>query len=198
MRNRSKEIVELLSDVEKIRVERRKAKTNKHKYIGTGNDGLSFNSGGGRYGGFGSEALGGGYSGSASYGNSGSSPSFSLLNPSNNSADYGGGGSASSSSFRDDNRRGGFEEYTAGDDETVSSPPVRSGSMRSATSSVRTPVRKPSVPPPAPAPVPVVDLLGGLDDDTFSSAPAPPPASAPPSFATNKALPTPANVLDGM
>jgi epsin len=68
VRNRAKELVELLSDVDKIRTERRKAKANKHKYTGTGNDGgygggygggLSFSSGGSRYGGFGSDSLGG-------------------------------------------------------------------------------------------------------------------------------------------
>lgn len=64
VRNRAKEIAELLSDVEKIRAERRKAKTNRNKYTGTGNDGLSFSSGGGRYGGFGSESLGYGGGGS--------------------------------------------------------------------------------------------------------------------------------------
>lgn len=71
VRNRAKEIAELLSDVEKIRSERRKAKTNRNKYTGTGNDGMSFSSGGGgRYGGFGSES--GGYSGGGgdSYGGS--------------------------------------------------------------------------------------------------------------------------------
>ena len=70
VRNRSRELVELLSDVEKIRGERRKAKTNKSKYVGVGNDGMtgmSFSGTGGRYGGFGSDSLGGG-SGS-SYGN---------------------------------------------------------------------------------------------------------------------------------
>ena len=72
VRNRSRELVELLSDVEKIRAERRKAKANKSKYIGVGNDGLSHGSmsfesgGGGRYGGFGSDSLGGG--GGSSYG----------------------------------------------------------------------------------------------------------------------------------
>ncbi|KAG5350237.1 hypothetical protein C0989_012010 [Termitomyces sp. Mn162] len=49
VRNRSREIAELLSDVEKIRGERRKAKANKHKYTG----------GGSRYGGFGSDELSG-------------------------------------------------------------------------------------------------------------------------------------------
>lgn len=60
--------MELLSDVEKIRGERRKAKANKHKYTGTGNDGgMSFGGeSGGRYGGFGSESLGGGYGGGGS------------------------------------------------------------------------------------------------------------------------------------
>jgi len=68
VRNRAKEIVELLSDVEKIRSERRKAKANKTKYIGTGNDGMSFSGGGGQYGGYGNDSgYGGG--GSSSYGN---------------------------------------------------------------------------------------------------------------------------------
>ena len=69
VRNRSKELVELLGDVDKIRSERRKAKANKHKYTGVGNDGMSFSSGGGRYGGFGSESFysGGGGGGSSSY-----------------------------------------------------------------------------------------------------------------------------------
>jgi epsin len=65
-----------LSDVEKIRGERRKAKANKSKYIGVGNDGMSGMSfeagGGGRYGGFGSDSLGGGsssFNGGSSYGN---------------------------------------------------------------------------------------------------------------------------------
>ena len=64
--------MELLSDVEKIRSERRKAKANRTKYTGVGNDGLSlgFESGGGRYGGFGGDSLGSSYNGS--YGNGGS------------------------------------------------------------------------------------------------------------------------------
>lgn len=71
VRNRSKELVELLADVDKIRQERKKAKTNRTKYVGTGNDGFS-SLGGGRYGGFGSDALGGGsYSGDYGTGASG-------------------------------------------------------------------------------------------------------------------------------
>jgi hypothetical protein len=76
VRNRSSEIALLLSDVDKIRQERRKAKANKSKYQGQGNDGgMSFiTSGGSRYGGFGSETVGsgggGGGGGSSRYGGS--------------------------------------------------------------------------------------------------------------------------------
>ena len=69
VRNRARELVEMLSDVEKIRAERRKAKANKHKYTGTGNDGMSFGSTGGRYGGFEGGSYGnngGSYSGGGS------------------------------------------------------------------------------------------------------------------------------------
>ena len=62
VRNRSGEIAALLSDLDKIRTERRKAKANRNKYVGTGNDGMmGFSGSSGRYGGFGNE---GSYSGS--------------------------------------------------------------------------------------------------------------------------------------
>lgn len=96
---------------------------------------------------------------------------------------YSGGGSgAGSSSFRDDNRRaGGFEEYNAGDDEVVTTSPVRSNSI----SAGRAHARKASAPAPAPAPVQEVDLLGGFgDDDPFGST-----STAAKGFATDKALP---------
>lgn len=63
VRQRSKEIVELLSDLEKVRQERRKAKANRNKYIGSGNDSMNFS--GGRYGGFGSDSLD--YGGNSGY-----------------------------------------------------------------------------------------------------------------------------------
>ena len=69
----------MLLDVDRIRAERRKAKANKNKYTGVGNDGMSFSGsfgggGSGRYGGFGSDSLGGGssYSGYDSSGGYGS------------------------------------------------------------------------------------------------------------------------------
>ncbi|KAF5382780.1 hypothetical protein D9615_002751 [Tricholomella constricta] len=188
VRNRSREIVELLSDVEKIRAERRKAKANKHKYTGTGNDGfgggMSFSSGGSRYGGFGSEMSGVG--GGGSYGNDYGS--------------YGAGGSGGQSSFRDESRRGGFEEYNAGDDEDVS---PRSPGSRSQTSGRSSSTRKASAPAPAPAPAPVEDLLGGFgDDDAFGPSAT---TIAPPSnggafggLGTNKALPAVASPAVGI
>ncbi|KIM43082.1 hypothetical protein M413DRAFT_9870 [Hebeloma cylindrosporum] len=170
VRNRSRELVELLSDVEKIRAERRKAKANKSKYIGVGNDGfsggMSFESGGGgRYGGFGGDSLGGG-GGSSTYGSYGNEYSGS-------SNGRGGGGS---SSFSDNRRQ--YEEYNA-------------AMMKFPIHRHHTPARKATAPPPAPAPEPVVDLLGGFDDDAFG-APAPAPA------AFNKALPAVSNTSVGI
>lgn len=83
MRNRSKELVELLADVEKIRQERKKAKANRSKYVGTGNDGFSFGDSGGRYGGFGSDSLGGGGGGSYSgdYGTNASGYDQGMISP---------------------------------------------------------------------------------------------------------------------
>ncbi|KAJ7776785.1 hypothetical protein DFH07DRAFT_30109 [Mycena maculata] len=186
VRNRSRELVELLSDVEKIRSERRKAKANKHKYTGTGNDGgmggMSFASeSGGRYGGFGSDSLGGGYSGGGGGGGG--------------ATDYYGAGSSSGTSggFRDDRRPGAFDEYNAGDDEIGVVNSGGSGRTASPVNRRAPPVRKPTAPPPPPAPP--VNLFDD-DDDGFTAAPAPVPA--PPA---NKALPVPApaapfNVLD--
>ncbi|KAI0785106.1 hypothetical protein C8Q75DRAFT_776004 [Abortiporus biennis] len=180
VRNRSKELVELLGDVDKIRAERRKAKNNKNKYIGTGNDGMAFSSGG-RYGGFGSDSYssysgggGGGGSSSGGYGDNYSGRDYDS---------YSGGGG--SSSFRDSTSRRNYEEYEAGDDDTVAarrsdsisrpSQPRRSNTGSSLTAPAKAPEH-------VPAPAPIVDLLG-MDDD-FSSAPAPAPPAT-----TNKALP---------
>src|ERR1700722_593868 len=66
VRNRAREICELLGDVEKIRAERRKAKANKNKFVGTGNDEMSFSSDGSRFGGFGNDSFGNGYDRGAS------------------------------------------------------------------------------------------------------------------------------------
>lgn len=174
VRNRSKELVELLSDVEKIRVERRKAKVNKHKYIGTGNDAMSFSSGGSRYGGFGSDSLGYG-GGSGSYGGDYSGRDY------NDS--YSASGSNNDGGFRDSTSRR-FQEYDAGDDEIA---PRRSSSI-SRASAATPPRRSSTAPTPAPAapakpaaPATQVDLLG-MDDDVFG-------ATVSSDVGTNKALP---------
>ncbi|KAF8463158.1 hypothetical protein BDZ91DRAFT_732587 [Kalaharituber pfeilii] len=80
VRNRAKELGELLSDVDRIRAERKKARATKNKYAGVeGSFSSGFGSSGGfgnrtsRYGGFGSDSLEyGGYSGSSTvYGDGG-------------------------------------------------------------------------------------------------------------------------------
>ncbi|KAF9241104.1 hypothetical protein BU15DRAFT_73583 [Melanogaster broomeanus] len=175
VRNRARELVELLSDVEAIRTERRKAKTNRHKYTGTGNDPMSFTSGSTRYGGFGNDSLGGssGYYGDRMSGRE--------------DLQYGG----SSAGYRDSAGRRDFEEYNAGDDETAvrrsnsvsrSNVPSRSATMPG--SPLRT--QATSAPPPPKAKEPEIDLLGGLWDNG-------PAATAPTTTSnntnTNKALP---------
>ncbi|KAF9453168.1 ENTH-domain-containing protein [Macrolepiota fuliginosa MF-IS2] len=192
VRNRAKELVELLSDVEKIRVERRKAKANKSKYIGVGNEGgydgggLSFSSGGSRYGGFGSDSLGGGSYNNADYYSGGSS------------SRAGGGGGFSDSG----NGRRQYEEYDAGGDEITSGSGSAYGSGTSVnrSSSARSPPARRSsalpttvvpAPAPAPAPAPVPNLLDFDDDDNVPIA-----ASVTTGLATNKALPKPVGLDD--
>lgn len=65
VRNRAKELAELLGDVDRIRTERKKARATKNKYTGVeGGAGLSS----GRYGGFGSDSAGYGGGSSTSFG----------------------------------------------------------------------------------------------------------------------------------
>jgi hypothetical protein len=64
VRNRAKELADLLSDSEKIRTERRKSKQSKNKYTGVGSEESGFGGSGKKYGGFGSDDLSyGSYSG---------------------------------------------------------------------------------------------------------------------------------------
>lgn len=174
VRQRAKELLDLLGDLDRVRAERRKAKANRNKYTGTGNDSLSFSAGGSRYGGFGSDSLGGGsgYSG----GDDGKFPRCAeeieghltfLAEYYSGSGSGGGGGS----SFRDDARRGGFDEYDAGEYDTGSRPTASSSRPNASPSSrpSRTATNS-STPPAAPAkaappPVQEVDLLGGFGDE---------------------------------
>jgi epsin len=183
VRQRAKEIVELLSDLDKVRQERRKAKANRNKYIGTGNDSMSFSSSGGRYGGFGSDTLDYGGNGSSGYGGS-SGEHTGVVFPKEDFDILATGGF--SGGFRDSSRKQDFEEYDAGEWEdaprrsTPTSPPAGgSGSNRTtatATATTTQPAAKPE--PKAPKPPKVQNLLD-FDDDWGPSASAPAPAPAP-------------------
>lgn len=171
-----------MSDVEKIRGERRKAKTNKTKYTGVGNEGWGPASTGSRYGGFGSDSFNSG--GDGSYGGGGydvdEDNSYS-----GGGSRSGGDGGYSGSSYSGGGRAGRFQEYDAGDDETPRRSSLSSSDVRSSTPqqkgksalsrSATAPTKAPEKPPAQ-----EVDLLGFADDDAFGSGPAfPPPISAP-------------------
>lgn len=181
VRNRSKELTDLLSDVDKIRQERKKAKATKHKYggveggVGLGGSGFS-STGSGRYGGFGSEsaaAYSGGYGGSTRgvYG------------------DGGGFGGESHEEYDESGRRGGaerFDEYDEYDDGGAQAAPGRRRGDASSSRPKPTP-KKAEAPKPK---EPEVDLFD-FGDDEPAAAPAPvmaatsstaalqPPAAAP-------------------
>ncbi|KAJ1020359.1 hypothetical protein NDA18_005955 [Ustilago nuda] len=168
VRNRAKELADLLGDVDRIRQERRKARSNKTKYTGGGN-GEFVPGSGTRYGGFGSDSYyaGGGAAGSST-----------------------GAGSAAS--------RDSFEEYDAGDYEVTpaarpSSSTTRAGGSRS---SAAAPPKKeaPKVAdlfsfddddePAASAPASAVATQSAADSNSdafgdFQTAPAPTPAVKP-------------------
>lgn len=155
VRNRAKELAELLGDVERIRSERKKARATKNKYTGV-EGGTAFGggfSGASRYGGFGPESSGGpanfgGYSGGV-YG------------------DGGGFGGQSSDYQESSSRNDRFEEY----DE------FEEGDRPSASSrSTRRPERaasKKAAEPPKPK-EPEVDLFSFDEPTTSSAAPAAP------------------------
>ncbi|KAI5842791.1 hypothetical protein BZA05DRAFT_477438 [Tricharina praecox] len=181
VRNRAKELADLLSDVDKIRAERKKARQTKSKYIGVeggGAGGFSTNMGGmssnrnsgSRFGGFGSESADfGGYNGGGGvYGDGGG---FSGRATGGFQDE---GGSTSRSDSRGAQKFDEYDEYDDGG--TTSSrraappPPPR----RQEAAAV-----KPSPPPPKKKqPAPEVDLLGS--DDAFAPAPSGRVAAAPP------------------
>ncbi|KAL1966578.1 hypothetical protein VTN77DRAFT_3989 [Rasamsonia byssochlamydoides] len=143
VRNRSQELVKLLSDVDLIRAERKKARANRNKFGGIEGGmyvgGLSGSSG--RYGGFGSDSFGG-YAGGV-YGD-------------------GGGFGGNTNDFRDPGRRSSrFEEYDEDDDEAAT--PGR----RRAASPAR--VKRETK---APEPKAVEQDLVDFGDDEEVSAPA--------------------------
>ncbi|SCV73703.1 BQ2448_6133 [Microbotryum intermedium] len=176
VRNRSKELAELLGDLDRVRQERRKAKANRNKYTGVSSDGFGGRGGGGpsftsatgsRYGGFGSDSMGTG-SGEGREG-----------------VDHGG--------FSDSRAPAGdFEEYDPGDWEDK---PSRSNSGATRTSGSGSDSRsralasvKPT--PPAPKPEPPKAEVNLFDFDEEDDQPTPPPK------ATSIAAPAAAASLD--
>ncbi|KAI1177254.1 hypothetical protein F4777DRAFT_209379 [Nemania sp. FL0916] len=160
VRNRAKELADLLGDVERIRAERKKARANKAKYTGVEGGSMgAFSGSSGRYGGFGSESAGhggpgasyGGYSGGV-YGD-------------------GGGFGGQTDEWREPGSRGAdkFEEYDEYDEGATTSSPSRS---KQADRAERVGVKKttPSVPPKKKEPE--VDLF------SFDDAAAAPAASS--------------------
>lgn len=149
VRNRAKELSELLSDVERIRQERRKARANRQKYQGVSNSDFVPGSGGGRYGGFGSDSFnaGGGAVGSSS--SAGAYP----------------GDTAS---------RESFDEYDAGDDDVAAPDPRRSTTSSRAPGSVQSSSRGAAAPSKKKAPeAKVADLFSFDDEEPAATAAAP-------------------------
>lgn len=143
VRNRSKELAELLSDVERIRSERKKSRSNRNKFGGVEGGAMSGGmSSGSQYGGFGSEESGGygGYSGGV-YGD-------------------GGGFGGNESGFQDTQKRSDrFEEYDEGDDGAATAPARRKHASA--------PTKKAE---PPKAKEPEIDILG-FDDDVPPETP---------------------------
>ncbi|KAL8743622.1 MAG: hypothetical protein Q9190_004047 [Brigantiaea leucoxantha] len=157
VRNRSKELTELLSDVDRIRSERKKARANRNKFGGVEGGTMSAGmSGSSRYGGFGSETGGyGGFSGGV-YGDGG-----------------GFGGAASDFQDSGSSRRDRFEEYDEYDEGAVAAPGRRKAEASS--SGAKRETKK--VEPPKPK-EPEVDILG-FDDYEL------PPKTPPKDFTSN-------------
>ncbi|CAO1619893.1 unnamed protein product [Parajaminaea phylloscopi] len=145
VRNRAKELAEMLSDVDRIRQERRKARANRTKYQGAGNSDFVPGSGGGRYGGFGSDSFyaGGGFSGEGES-TAGRYPA------------------AASGGARES-----FDEYDAGDDDVSAPPSARS--TASASTSRRQASSTASQKRQAPQQQ-VADLFSFDDDEPAASA----------------------------
>jgi len=153
VRNRAKELAELLSDVDRIRAERKKARANRNKFGGveggmgmggfSGSGGFSGGGNSSRYGGFSSEDANAGYGGYSGgvYGD-------------------GGGFGGNESGFSDTQaRRDRFEEYDEDDDAEMAAPPRKA---QLPPSQVKREPKKEE--PKAKAPEPVADLLAWDDE----------------------------------
>lgn len=167
VRNRSKELTELLSDVDRIRSERKKARQNKNKYSGVeGGAGLGGSmSTSSRYGGFGSDSAPGGYGGATRqvYGDGG-----------------GFGGETVQDEWEDRSQsrsRGGdrFDEYDEYDEGAAAPPRRKAEPSRTSTRASTAAAKKPEPPKPK---EPEVDLFDFGDEPTSLSTPAVMPATS--------------------
>lgn len=176
VRNRAKELSELLSDVDRIRSERKKARATKNKYIGVeGGSGFGSGlSGGSRYGGFGSDTYGG-YSGGV-YGDGGG-----FGGQSSDYGGFGGGGGGSRSSQ--------FEEYDEFDEDDR--PSASSSRPRP---SERASPKKPAEPPKKKEPE--VDLFSFDDPEPAPSTAAAAIPAAPATSSGLADLSAPTNTAD--
>lgn len=161
VRNRAKELAELLSDVERIRNERKKARQNKAKYTGVegggggGGGGISSSS---RYGGFGSETGGyGGGSSAAGYGGY-----------SGGVYGDGGGFGGQADDFQDTQQRGEqFEAYDEFDGDAASKATASSARVKRTTAAAA----QAKAPEPAKKKEPEIDLFS-FDEPAAPSIPA--------------------------
>ncbi|KAF2767859.1 ENTH-domain-containing protein [Teratosphaeria nubilosa] len=169
VRNRSKELTDLLSDVERIRAERKKARATRNKYQGVeGGAGLGSGSSS-RYGGFGSESGGyGGTFGGSTRGVYG---------------DGGGFGGESHDDYDEGGRRGvqdRFDEYDEYDDGGATAPSSARRRPEATSSSQRRAATKKAEPPKPKEPE--VDLFDFGDEpavpSTGTSAMLSPPAAS--------------------
>ncbi|KAJ2848730.1 Epsin-3, clathrin recruitment and traffic between the Golgi and endosome [Coemansia brasiliensis] len=173
VRHRSKELVDLVNDNERLRSERKKAKENRNKYSGF--------SGGSRMDGFGNSSMGSSNSGRGGFGNSsGIAGGFGL----GSSSRYGG---LSSSDFmassRYDDRSDSTSNYRS-----ESSTPSASSKLASRKST-----RQETPKASKPAEPEVADLFS-FDDDTAASSN--PPASAAPVISSSTSAT--ANIMDSL
>ncbi|KAH8813155.1 hypothetical protein F5884DRAFT_326297 [Xylogone sp. PMI_703] len=180
VRNRAKELAELLSDVERIRAERKKSRATRNKYTGVeGGSGFGAGMSSSRFGGFSSDDYGGG-GGSSGYGGY-----------SGGVYGDGGGFGGQTSDFQDSgnyesggsSRRDRFEEYDEYDEGAVAAPGRRQADVSSSSSSSRRRGTERSIattkkPEPAKK-QPEVDLFS-FDDPVPTSTPAAAPTAAAP------------------
>lgn len=151
VRNRAKELADLLSDVDRIRTERKKARQTRGKYGGVEGGGGIGGSGSGRYGGY--------------EGGSGGTPSFGGYSG-GVYGDGGGFGGQQSSDYDDgtQSRRERFEEYDEHDEGTSAAPSRRKAESSTIAS------KPPKAQPPKPK-EPEVDLFDFSAEDPIPVAP---------------------------